>query len=144
MGNCCGGKKQPGDQEPKRKTTIETKDPKDDEENPGPAAKVGEEEQMEAPQEQDTPEDYGEENDSNYKPSSEEYDTPDDEAPTPPPESVADLGAEVSKNFSACQEGLVKKNPYKSSTASILTKVGERVHGPEHIPHKGGLKGSWT
>ena len=55
---------------------------------------------MEAPQEQDTPEEYGEENDSNYKPSSEEYDTPDGEAPTPPPESVADLGAEVSKNFS--------------------------------------------
>ena len=100
MGNCCGGKKQPGDQEPKRKTTIETKDPKDDEENLGLTAKVEEEEHMEAPEEQDTPEDYGEENDSNYKPSSEEYDTPDDEAPTPPPESVADLGAEFSKNFS--------------------------------------------
>ena len=98
MGNCCGGKKVPGDSEPKRRQDIETKEIPEDEETPAPAVEV-EEPLAESVSEPPTPVDYGSENDSNYKPSTEEYDTPDDEPPTPPPESFHDLGSEVAKNF---------------------------------------------
>ena len=100
MGNCCGGKKVPGDSEPKKRSAdIETKEISADEETPAPAIEIEQEILAEGVSELITPVDYGSENDSNYQPSVEEYDTPDDEPPTPPPESFHDLGAEVAKNF---------------------------------------------
>ena len=130
MGICCVKNKTPP-QEGAKKPPIETKqenaDPSVDNNQPPRQKSLTADDPPAQLEEQDTPEDYGDEDDDpNWQPSSEEYESNDDQSL--PPEDIGDLGADKEKNFHGKQIDAAEAKLAREWNATAATGAYDKLN----------------